>query len=132
MNKTLSYYLDIQSLARLARNKRGNKGLRAIAQECCISASTLSRVEREQVPDISSFIALCDWLELSPARLFKHSADQQQGERSPDDEFDELTLSKADALALRVRADSRLDPATANVLAVLIKAAYKISAEISD
>ncbi len=129
MNKTLSYYLDIQSLARLTRNKRGNKGLRAIAQGCSISASTLSRVEREQVPDISSFIALCDWLELSPARLFKNSADQQQGERSPDDE---LTLSKADTLALRVRADSRLDPATANVLAVLIKAAYKISAEISD
>ena len=128
MNKTLSYYLDIQSLARLTRNKRGNKGLRAIAQECCISASTLSRVEREQVPDISSFIALCDWLELSPARLFKNSVDQQQKERSPDDE---LILSKTDALALRVRADSRLDPATANVLAVLIKAAYKISAESS-
>ena len=129
MNKTLSYYLDIQSLARLTHNKRGNKGLRATAQECCTSASTLSRVEREQVPDISSFIALCDWLELSPARLFKHSVNQQQGERSSDDE---LTLSKADTLALRVRADSRLDPATANVLAVLIKAAYKISAEISD
>lgn len=129
MNKTLSYYLDIQSLARLTRNKRGNNGLRATAQECCISASTLSRVEREQVPDISSFLALCDWLEVSPARLFKNSVDQQQGERSPDDE---LTLSKADTLALRVRADSRLDPATANVLATLIKAAYKISEEISD
>ena len=103
--------------------------MRATAQECCTSASTLSRVEREQVPDISSFIALCDWLEVSPARLFKNTADQQQGERSPDDE---LTLSKADELALRVRADSGLDPATANVLAILIKAAYKISAEISD
>ena len=132
MYKTLSYYLDIQSLARLTRNKRGNRGVRVIAQECCISASTLSRVEREQVPDISSFLALCNWIQVSPARLFKNSGDQQQGEQSPDDEFDELTLSKAEALALRVRADSRLDPATANVLAVLIKAAYKISAETSD
>ncbi|MEO0519132.1 MAG: XRE family transcriptional regulator [Cyanobacteria bacterium P01_A01_bin.116] len=122
----LSYYLDIQSLASLVRSKRGARGLRATAQECGTSASTLSRVEREQVPDISSFLLLCDWLEISPARLFKDSAmEEQQGEG-------ELPLSKADELALRVRADSRLEPATANVLAVLIKAAYKISSEIRD
>ena len=51
----VSYYLDIQSLASLVRSKRGARGLRAIAQECRTSASTISRVEREQVPDISSF-----------------------------------------------------------------------------
>ena len=122
----MSYYLDIQSLASLVRTKRGTKGLRAVAEECHISTSTISRVEREQVPDISSFLLLCDWLEISPARLVKDSAmEEQQGEG-------ELPLSKADELALRVRADSRLEPATANVLAVLIKAAYKISSEISD
>lgn len=129
MDKTLSYYLDIQSLARLTRSKRGSQGLRVSAQEYCISASTLSRVERGQVPDISSFLALCDWIEVSPARLFKNSADKRQEERSSDSE---LILSKADELALRVRADSRLDPATANVLTVLIKAAYKISSEAND
>ena len=122
----VSYYLDIQSLASLVRSKRGARGLRAIAQECRTSASTISRVEREQVPDISSFLRLCDWLEISPARFFKDSAmEEQQGE-------DELSLNKADELALRVRADSRLEPATANVLATLIKAAYRISAETSN
>ena len=122
----VSYYLDIQSLASLVRSKRGTQGLRAVAEECRTSTSTISRVEREQMPDISSFLLLCDWLEISPARLFKDSAtEEQQGEG-------ELSLSKADELALRVRADRRLEPATANVLAVLIKAAYKISAEISD
>ena len=122
----MGYYLDIQSLARLVRSKRGTQGLRAVAEECHISTSTISRVEREQVPDISSFLLLCDWLEISPARLFKDSAmEEQQG-------GGELSLNKADELALRVRADSRLEPATANVLAVLIKAAYKISSEIRE
>ena len=122
----VSYYLDIQALASLVRSKRGARGLRVIAQECRTSASTISRVEREQVPDISSFLLLCDWLEISPARLFKDSAmEEQQGEG-------ELPMSKADELALRVRANSRLEPATANILAVLIKAAYKISSEVSD
>ena len=78
----VSYYLDIQSLASLVRSKQGIvRGLRAIAQECRTSASTISRVEREQVPDISSFLRLCDWLEISPARFFKDSAmEEQQGE----------------------------------------------------
>ena len=120
----MSYYLDIRLLAELVRRKRGTKGLRATAQECRTSASTISRVEREQVPDINSFLALCDWLEVAPARLFKDGEQQVP--------HDELPLSKAEELALFVRADSRLSPATANVLATLIKAAYRISAEAND
>ena len=121
----MSHYLDIRLLAGLVRSKRGTKGLRATAQECRTSASTISRVEeREQVPDINSFLALCDWLEVAPARLFKDGEQQVP--------HDELPLSKAEELALFVRADSRLSPATANVLATLIKAAYRISAEAND
>ena len=120
----MSYYLDIRLLAGLVRSKRGTKGLRAVARECRTSASTISRVEREQVPDINSFLALCNWLEVSPERLFKDS-DQQLPN-------DELPLSKAEELALFVMADSRLSPATANVLATLIKAAYAVSAATSN
>ena len=120
----MSYYLDIQLLAGLVRSKRGSRGLRAIAQECNTSASTISRVEREQVPDINSFLALCNWLEVAPARLFKDSEQQLPNDEQP--------LGKAEELALRVRSDSRLSPATANVLATLIKAAYRISAETNN
>ncbi|MEL6940125.1 MAG: XRE family transcriptional regulator [Cyanobacteria bacterium J06598_1] len=120
----MGYSLDIQMLAGLVRSKRGHRGLRVAAQECNTSASTISRVEREQVPDINSFLALCNWLEVAPARLFKDSEHQLPN--------DELPLSKAEELALRVRSDSRLSPATANVLATLIKAAYRISAETNN
>ncbi|MEO0707816.1 MAG: XRE family transcriptional regulator [Cyanobacteria bacterium J06649_5] len=120
----MGYYLDVQMLAGLVRSKRGTRGLREIAQECHTSASTISRVEREQVPDINSFLALCNWLEVAPVRLFKNSAIEQQDNQQQ--------LSKAEELALRVRSDSRLSPATANVLATLIRAGYRISAEIND
>ena len=128
-DKALSHYLDIQSLARLVRTKRGTRGLRAIAQECHTSASIISRIEREQIPDISSFLSLCYWLQVSPARFFKSS---EVGNLDGQPIEGELSLSKADELALRVRADSRLEPATANVLAVLIQAAYTISTENSN
>lgn len=79
---------------------------------------------REQVPDINSFLALCNWLEVKPARLFKDGEQQLPNNKLP--------LTKAEELALFVRADSRLSPATANVLVTLIKAAYRISAEAND
>ena len=120
----MGYSLDIQMLAGLVRSKCGNRGLRVVAQECNTSASTISRVEREQVPDINSFLALCDRLEVAPERLFKDSEQQPPN--------NELPLTKAEELTLYVRADSRLSPATANVLATLIKAAYRISAEAND
>ncbi|MEO0377656.1 MAG: hypothetical protein AAF329_24250 [Cyanobacteria bacterium P01_A01_bin.17] len=81
------------------------------------------------MPDISTFLVLCDWLEVSPATLFKHSASKQQS-NSPSLDYEPAT-SKVEQLALLVKADSRLSPATANVLSALINAAYAISAENS-
>lgn len=38
------------------------KSLREIAGEIGVSASTLSRVERELLPDLETYIKICRWL----------------------------------------------------------------------
>ncbi len=62
----------------LIRLKRGSQGLRAIATELGISASTLSRIERGHTPDIETFARLCQWLEVSMDSLFNHAGQDAQ------------------------------------------------------
>ena len=109
----MSSYLDVKELAELVRHKRGDRGLREIASTTGISASTISRVENEKTLDVQTFLTLCDWLEVSPHQLIKSTKNISK-------------LSNAESLCIKVRSDPRLKPEIANVLAVLIQAAYSL------
>lgn len=103
-------YLDMERLASLVRKKRGSRGLRETADEIgAVSPSTLSRVESGKMPDMETFLALCNWLEVPPAELFRNMEDH---------------LDTPEMIAIQLRADKNLDPAIANALASLVKAAY--------
>lgn len=112
----MKYYLDTELLAAMIRNKRGKRGLREVSSTIeNVSPSTLSRVENGKMPDMETFLALCSWLEVSPNTLIQSQEDKQP------------TISNLDApeaLAIQLRADKNLEPATANALAELVKAAY--------
>lgn len=109
-------YLDTGKLAAMVRTKRASRGLREAAVEAGdISPSTLSRVENEKVPDMETFLLLCDWLQVPPNEFFKNT--REVG--APEDE------DTPEAIAIHLRADKTLDPATANALAALVKAAYR-------
>jgi transcriptional regulator with XRE-family HTH domain len=119
----MRHYLDTELLAQLTRNKRGSRGLREVANEIGnISSSTLSRVENGKMPDMETFLLLCDWLEVLPASLFKGQENEQSG----------ASLDTPEALAIQLRADKKLDPATANALAALVKAAYRDLSKRND
>jgi len=47
--------------------RRGLNGVRAAAEEIGVSAATLSRVERGNMPDLETFAKLCKWLDVDPA-----------------------------------------------------------------
>jgi transcriptional regulator with XRE-family HTH domain len=51
------------------RRARGERGIREAAREIGISAATLSRVERGNVPDIGTFAKVCSWLRIDPAEV---------------------------------------------------------------
>lgn len=112
-------YLDIERLASLVRKQRGSRGLRETAAEIGnVSPSTLSRVESGKMPDMETFLALCNWLQVPPAELFRTTdADQ---------------LNTPEAIAIQLRADKNLDPAIANALASLVKAAYRDLSQKDD
>lgn len=114
----MANYLDMDRLAAMVRTKRGMRGLRETVREIGdISPSTLSRVENEKMPDMEIFLRLCDWLEVSPSTFLKDSD-------KANDKNTMATLDPSEEIAIQLRADKKLDPATANALAALVKAAY--------
>ena len=110
----MPHELDIDLLATMVRRQRGQRGLREAAADMqSVSPSTLSRVENGKMPDMETFLSICDWLNVSPAHFFKNSGEQPS------------ELDTPDSIAMQLRADKHLDPATAHVLATLVKAAYR-------
>jgi len=115
--------LAVEKLAALIKAKRGKKGLRATASEVGeISASTLSRIEQGKMPDIDTFMRLCDWLEVTPEQFFETDGEILQS----DTQWPVLspTMSTTEAIEVHLRADRELDPETADALANMVKAAY--------
>lgn len=117
--------LAVEKLAALIKAKRGKKGLRATASEVGeISASTLSRIEQGKMPDLDTFMRLCDWLEVTPEQFFETDGEIEvlQG----DTQWPVLspTMSTTEAIEVHLRADRELDPETADALANMVKAAY--------
>lgn len=117
----MAYQLDADRLATLLRAKRAGRGLRDIADEIGeVSPSTLSRVENGKAPDLTTFLLICDWLQVAPDELLREE-DLTRKETNPLEE-----------VALLLRASKNLDSATAKTLATVIKAAYQSLATNPD
>jgi transcriptional regulator with XRE-family HTH domain len=72
----MSMIFDARLFAAFVRTRRGERSLRPPASEIgTISPATLLRIEQEEVlPDLPTFLALCEWLQLSH-RTFLRSDD---------------------------------------------------------
>ena len=105
--------LNTEKLSLLLKSKRGNKGLRAVAQEIGgISASTLSRIEQGNLPDVDTFIRICKWLGISPQEF------------TSDEDFTYRKASNQEIILSHLRADRTLPPSTITALAEMINMAY--------
>jgi DNA-binding Xre family transcriptional regulator len=110
-------YLNFSRLAKLIRQKRGEQGLRETAETIGeISPSTLSRIEGERVKDVnvSTFLRLCDWLEVAPSTLIE----EPNYESTPE-------LDVSDSIELQLRAAKNLDNKTKTLLTEMIKLAFQ-------
>lgn len=106
--------LNTDKLSLMLKSKRGDKGLRTVAQEIGgISASTLSRIEQGNLPDVDTFIRICKWLEISPQEF---TYDENTSYQKPSNQ--EIILS-------HLRADRTLPPSTVTALTEMINMAYK-------
>lgn len=52
------------------RTRRGDLGLREVATETGVSASTLSRIENGEIPDLQTFLVLSSWTGWPVAAFF--------------------------------------------------------------
>lgn len=110
----MSSEVDVQALAAMVRAKRGGLGLRAAAREIGeISASTLSRVEQGNVPDLDTFVRLCRWLGVESQQFYVHT-----GNKVPE------RPSTPETIEAHLRADRALDPETADAMARMIRLLY--------
>ena len=104
--------LNTELLAGMLKNKRADKGLRAIAEEIGgVSAATLSRIEQGKIPDVDTFIKICKWLEV-PSDSFV-IGDSIKKPITPRERF-----------VAHLRAERELSKGTVNMLIKMIDMAY--------
>ncbi len=104
--------LNTELLAGMLKNKRGSKGLRAVAEEIGgVSFATLSRIEQGKVPDVDTFIKICKWLDVT-ADTFIISDSKRK------------TTSTKEQLVAHLRAERELSKDTINMLIKMIDMAY--------
>jgi transcriptional regulator with XRE-family HTH domain len=109
--------IDIEKLSQMVKNRRGTKNLREVAAEIGnVSISTLSRIEQGKVPDLETFLRICEWL----------------GVLSTDFTF-EPSLTEADhktKVLYHLRADRNLDAGIVESIAKMIEFAYDNSGKL--
>ncbi len=102
--------IDTSMLAEMIKSKRRGAGLRQLSSEIGISPSTLSRIEQGNLPDIETYLTLCNWLEVSP-EFFTQAGGNKEN-------------IKAGVIS-HLRADKSLRPETAEALIQMINLAYE-------
>lgn len=118
-------HIHLDRLAAQLRTKRGQRGLREVAEEIGdISASTLSRIEQGNVPDVDTFMRICHWLGVDSSEFVPDAAKQKNKSSSREKEADVPQFIEA-----HLRADRTLPPATIDALSEMIRVAYKAASE---
>ena len=105
----MSSSLDTKKFSEMIKSKRANMGLRALSAQIGISASTLSRIEQGNLPDIDTYLRLCDWLDVTSDFFTQISSDEND--------------VKGCVIA-HLRADKTLPTDTSEALIQMINLAY--------
>ena len=102
--------INTAALSEMIRSKRDNRGLREVAKEIGdVSVSTLSRVENGNLPDIDTYVKICNWLDVS-IEFFTIKKDNNE--------------SKKQIVVANLRADKTLPQEIAEALIKMVNLAY--------
>jgi transcriptional regulator with XRE-family HTH domain len=111
----MSSTLNTELFAEMLKNKRGEKGLRTVAEEIGgVSYATLSRVEQGKIPDVNTFIRICKWMEVS-SDTFIEGEKRKRKEKS---------ISTREHVVAQLRADRELSKDSLKTLLNVIDLAY--------
>ena len=116
----VKHRFDIQRFSSCIKAKRGDLSLRDVATSSNVSISTLSRLERGYEPDLSTLMAICDWLQMSVSCFLK-CEDEGDQNATPT----KLETNVADEVSLLLRsASAEFDPNVAVALSTIIAALH--------
>jgi transcriptional regulator with XRE-family HTH domain len=105
--------LNSELLASAIKTKRGKMGLRDTAiQIGGISPATLSRVELGNLPDVETFIKICNWLGVSTETFIV------------DAKASKTQLSEKDKIVFQLRSSKELDPDTISAMVAMVDVAF--------
>jgi transcriptional regulator with XRE-family HTH domain len=111
-NINMQSTLNTELLAGMLKEKRGSLGLRAVAEAIGgVSAATLSRIEQGKLPDVDTFIKICQWMETPTDTFIVNHSDTQ-------------AKSNKDYIIAHLRAERELDQPTIKMLLKMIDLAY--------
>jgi transcriptional regulator with XRE-family HTH domain len=106
--------LNTEMLASAIKTKRGKKGLRDAAAEIGgISPATLSRVEQCNLPDVETFIKICNWLKIPTDSFIT-------GKKSANTE-----ISEKEKIVYQLRSSKELDADSVDALIAMVDIVYK-------
>ena len=112
--------IDLGKFAAHVRTKRGDRGLRAVAEEIDgVSASTLSRIEQGNIPDLPTFVRICAWLGVSPDEFIGSSFSLKR----KTDTNSEFRLP--DVVEAQLRQDRVLPSSSVDAISEMIRLAYR-------
>ncbi|MGO8917010.1 MAG: helix-turn-helix domain-containing protein [Stellaceae bacterium] len=103
--------MSTKDFCRMILQKRGRRGMRAVAKEIGISFATLSRLERGRPPRVDTLKKVCTWLRIDPGRYLGTTGPSPAAARP--------------RVQLAVRKGRVLEPKTTRELGRLITAAYR-------
>lgn len=104
--------LNTDLLAGMLKNKRANRGLRAVAEEIGgVSFATLSRIEQGKIPDVATFIKICKWLDVPSDTFILEDSNRS-------------IPSNKEQVVAHLRAERELDKETVDMLIKMIDIAY--------
>ena len=111
----MTNHIDMGRLSEALKAKRGNRGLRAVADEITenigqVSASTLSRIEQGKIPDLDTFVKVCKWIGISTEQFLAG--------------VENVKSDSAKVIEAHLRADRTLDPKTITAISEMIRLAY--------
>lgn len=115
----MQHEINIASLSEAIQRKRDADSLsvRAAAEQMeKVSSSTLSRIERANLPDLDTYMRICRWLGVPPSHFAVKPVAQEDLNR-------ESVLEKEDII-VHLRADKLLTPATREALITMIEVTY--------
>lgn len=105
--------LNTNLLASMVKAHRNEKVLRDAAKEIGgISPSTLSRIEQGHIPDVETFIKVCQWLN-EPTETFIIDSTKQN-----------VSIDGQRKIIAHLRAEKTLSPKTVEMLVKVIELAY--------